>query len=227
MAKTRIIGHRGAAGLALENTMPSFEKAVEVGADIIEFDVHTTADDQFVVSHDVDLRRISDSHAVIKNTSLEELRAIPLANGTHIPLLTEVLDFARIHKMPVIVEAKAIYDAERFCQVLDNYSDLDITVASFNHGLLVEIHRLRPGLPLYLGELQRPVAILRETKVLGGKGIDLHYMLINPLTYWLAKRWKLDIMLFTPNNRFIVKLIMLLYPDVLICTNHPERFTQG
>jgi len=46
------VGHRGARGLMPENTIPSFKKAIEVGANTIEFDVHITKDEKVVIYHD-------------------------------------------------------------------------------------------------------------------------------------------------------------------------------
>jgi glycerophosphoryl diester phosphodiesterase len=224
MTKTRIIGHRGAAGLELENTIPSFEKAVAVGAKIIEFDVHTTLDNQLVVCHDENIERVSGTSKLIHELTLAELQAIPLANGAAVPLLTEVMDLARHKKMAVIVEIKAVEDFAAFCTVLDTYPEVNITVASFNHNALAEVKKLRPAYRLYLGEAHRPVTILQEARAMKAQGIDLQYMLMNPLTYLLARWWKLDIMLYTVNNPFIVRFLLVLYPKVYICTNHPDRF---
>lgn len=226
MTRSRIIGHRGAAGLALENTLSSFAKAVEAGATAIEFDVRTTLDNQFVVCHDENLERVSPHNdAFVKELTLSEIRALQLHNGQPVPTLQEVLEFARQHKLKVIVEAKAIDDPTSFCELLDRYTNLDIVVASFKSSILASIHRLRPQLTLYLGESWPPFTTLHRIRRLGAHGIDLHYILMNPITYWLARRWQLEIMLFTPNNRFIVNVLLWLYPHVYICTDHPERFT--
>jgi glycerophosphoryl diester phosphodiesterase len=224
MTKTRIIGHRGASGQELENTLPSFERAIAAGAPIIEFDVHTTLDGVFVICHDANLERVSDSNKRIKDLTAQELRVISLHNGSYIPHLTEVLDLLRKHHVAAIVEAKTIKEPEQFCQILDAYTDMQLTVASFNHGLLATIRNLRPQLRIYLAEAHRPVAVLQEARSFKAQGIDLHYMLINPLTYWLAQYWKLDIMLYTVNNPFMVSMLRFFYPKVFICTNYPDKF---
>jgi len=224
MIKTRIIGHRGAAGLALENTIPSFEKAVEVGAQTIEFDVHTTKDGQFVVCHNEHLKQVSTSDKSLKDLTYEELKQIPLHNGAHVPLLREVLDLAKANGLAVIVEIKTVNNTKEFCNLLDEYKKLDVTVACFKYKTLAIVRRLRPDYKLYLGEQHRPIAALQEVKALKGQGVDLHYMLINPLTYWLAQRWKMDIMLYTINNRFLGNVITMLYPKVVICTDRPDYF---
>lgn len=223
MTKTRIIGHRGAAGLELENTMPSFEQAILSGARIIEFDVRTTLDNYLVISHDDNLERTSSQNKSIRELTLTELQAVALKNGSTVPRLTEVLELARKHKVAVIIELKAINDPAGLCNTLDAFTDLKITITSFNHGLLAEIKKLRPKLRMYLGEMHRPIAVLHEARTLKAQGIDLQYMLMNPLTYLIARAWKLDIMLYTVNNRFIARFLMMLYPHAYICTNYPNQ----
>jgi hypothetical protein len=55
-------------------------------------------------------------------------------------------------------------------------------------------------------------------------GIGLNKWIMNPLTYWLARHYELEIYLYTVNNRLLARCFHLLYPKVLLCTNHPERF---
>lgn len=219
-----IIGHRGAAGLELENTMASFQKAMEYGVAAIEFDVQLTKDSVFVVCHDDHIGRVSDTNIRITDATYAELQQIKLLDGSHIPTLVEVLSFARTHKLGVIVELKVQDSLEAFCEQLDAFSDLDLTVASFKHDALGLIRKLRPDLRLYLAEAHHPVEILQKAKAMKAQGIDLNYKLLNPLTYWLARRWNLHIMVYTVNQLWAKRVIHFLYPEVSICTDHPERF---
>ncbi len=224
MTKTDIIGHRGAAGLAPENTMESFGRAAEVGVRTIEFDVRASRDGQFVVCHDADLKRISDYDAVIAATIYEELKKLSLHNGESVPLLTEVLDFARAKQLTVIVEIKVATHLEVLCRLLDRYPDLTMTIASFRHDAIAEMKKLRPHYRYYLAEKRHPFGALRKAKSLGMQGIDLNFKLMNPVTYWLALLWRLEIMVYTVDSKFIGHAIRLFYPGVAICTNHPEKF---
>lgn len=224
MTTSRIIGHRGAAGLALENTLPSIEKALAAGVKTIEFDVHTTGDGVFVACHDKDLGRVSTSRTPIRELTVKEVQAITLHNGATVPTLQQILDLARQRDIKLIVELKDIPDPEALCKLLDKYSDLDITVASFHHDLAARIRALRPQLRLYLAESHWPFAVLRRAKAMNAQGIDLHFMLMNPLVYMLAKRWNLHIMLFTLDARLFGRLLLSLYPRISLCTNRPDRF---
>src|SRR5678815_2223735 len=69
-----IIGHRGASAVAPENTLAAFRKAIEVGADGIEFDVRLTRDGVPVVIHDDNLKRTGGRPDLIRATSLADLQ---------------------------------------------------------------------------------------------------------------------------------------------------------
>jgi glycerophosphoryl diester phosphodiesterase len=70
------IGHRGAAGDAPENTLPSFERAVAVGAATLESDVHLTRDGHVVIHHDAGVDRTSDGSGLVAEKTLAELREL-------------------------------------------------------------------------------------------------------------------------------------------------------
>ena len=60
LARPIVFGHRGACGERPENTLISFERALEQGADVLETDVHLTRDGEIVVLHDADVARTTD-----------------------------------------------------------------------------------------------------------------------------------------------------------------------
>jgi glycerophosphoryl diester phosphodiesterase len=85
------IGHRGASGLEPENTLRSVRRAIELGADGIEIDVHCL-DGELLVIHDARLNRTTNGSGPIWRHTLEEIRALDAGKGEQIPLLGEVLD---------------------------------------------------------------------------------------------------------------------------------------
>lgn len=85
------IGHRGAAGYITENTIPSFEKALELHVDAIELDVHICASGELVVFHDFTVDRLTNGTGEINKLSLQELKALQINNQYQIPTLEEVL----------------------------------------------------------------------------------------------------------------------------------------
>lgn len=88
--KPYIFGHRGASGYEIENTIPAFKKAVEMGAGI-ETDVQLTKDNKLVCFHDPYIK-IEERYCLIKNFTLKELRAIKFEDSRSIPLVKEVFN---------------------------------------------------------------------------------------------------------------------------------------
>ncbi|MBY8984336.1 MAG: glycerophosphodiester phosphodiesterase [Candidatus Lokiarchaeota archaeon] len=88
--KPYIFGHRGASGYEVENTIPAFEKAVSMGVGI-ETDVQLTKDNKLVCFHDPHIK-IEEKYCLIKNFTLNELRAIKFEDSRYIPLAKEVFD---------------------------------------------------------------------------------------------------------------------------------------
>jgi glycerophosphoryl diester phosphodiesterase len=106
-----VIAHRGASGTHPENTLVSFRRAVEVGADMIELDVQLTRDHQVVVVHDDTLDRTTDGAGPVAARTLDEVRRLdagrwfaPAFAGERVPTLAEVLAAIPI---PINVELKA------------------------------------------------------------------------------------------------------------------------
>ena len=110
--KLLVYGHRGAGFLAPENTMASFNMAQEIGVDTIELDVHLTHDGALAVMHDHDVSRTTDGTGLIGEISLAQVRQLDAGSkfgeayaGEGVPVLPEVLDWARDH-IPILIEIK-------------------------------------------------------------------------------------------------------------------------
>lgn len=102
------IGHRGASGIAPENTIASFKEAIKSGADAVELDVHLTKDKKMVVIHDASIDRTSNGSGYVRLTNFKELRKYNYGtrrNPQKIPTLEEALK-AIGTKVNVIVELK-------------------------------------------------------------------------------------------------------------------------
>ncbi len=92
-----IVAHRGSSREAPENTLPSFELAWKQGADAIEGDFHLTKDGKVVCIHDYDTARVAGKKLVVRDSTLEQLRALdagawfkPEWKGTRLPTFAEV-----------------------------------------------------------------------------------------------------------------------------------------
>ena len=88
----RVFAHRGLAVEAPENTMLAFLKALSVGADYLETDVHASSDGVSVVAHDETLSRVAGRPVRVDHLTMAELRRVDLGEGQGFPSLAEVLD---------------------------------------------------------------------------------------------------------------------------------------
>ena len=132
-----VIAHRGASWDEPENTLAAFRRAIELGADYVEFDVQATADGELVVVHDP------------VSTSLTELRA----RRPDVPTLDEVLAECA-GRVGLAVELKHPYRHRRHVLVARTLAALDahridpdsVVVVSFEPRALLETRRLRAQL---------------------------------------------------------------------------------
>ncbi len=209
--------------MALENTLPSLELARLLGVDAIEFDVQKTKDGALVLCHDSDLSRVSDSNVKISDTNLRDLEQIILNDKqSTIPTLKQALQ--TVGKTPVIIELKANGCIEELLRILHQFPHAQIVVTSFKQQEAIQLKATNPKLPVYLAERIKALEAVFLARRTGMDGLDLNFWLLNPLVYWLAKRYKLEIMVYTINNRLLTRFVNLLYPRVAICTDPPEWF---
>ena len=174
-ATTVVVGHRGAAGLAPENTMPSFELAHELGADAIELDVHRSRDGALVVMHDSTVDRTTNGLGQISDLSLAEIQALDASGKeshgdapTHVPTLDEVLSWAH-GKTRLVIELKGTEDSDLVAKTIEavrEYRMLDqVMLISFDHPALREARRLSPDVwtgCLYVGRVADPIGLARS-----------------------------------------------------------------
>jgi len=118
-----VIAHRGASWELPENTLPAFERAIELGADFVEFDVHARDDGTLVVTHD------------------------PPRSRTSLPTLADVLELTN-GRIGVMVELKTPFRYRRYAIVPRTLELLgsDAVVISFEPGAIAQVRALRPDL---------------------------------------------------------------------------------
>jgi glycerophosphoryl diester phosphodiesterase len=220
----KIIGHRGAAGLALENSHDSIAAALQYNLAAIEFDVHLTADGQIVVVHDAHTKRVAEEKVQVKKITLKELQKLALRNKQTIPTLDDVLTIIKSGTVIIDIKAKGIADA--LPAVLKRHPTITPSFASFNHDELRQVHKLFPEAKTYVLEHFSPIEIIHTARRLHATGIGLNKWLMNPLSYRLARRYNLEFYVYTLNNRWLAQFYQKLYPEVAICTDHPERFAK-
>lgn len=141
-----LTGHRGAAALEAENTLPSFYKAVECGATAVELDVYPTRDGVAVVVHDEDLSRLTGVSALVTQLTYAEASRLRVLGRARIPTLREALAMAK-GRLSVDIEVKKP-GVER--EVVEAVRELgmvqDVLVTSFIPSTLEAVRKLDPSI---------------------------------------------------------------------------------
>ncbi len=146
MPAIEIIAHRGASRERPENTVPAFVRAVELGADGVELDVHLTADGVLIVHHDArphDAPSAAFANRDIRSLTAEELGAFRV-RGERIPTLAEVID-AVGGKLRIYCELKGAGTAPAALRLLENLG-ASAAVHAFDHRQIAEARRIAPGI---------------------------------------------------------------------------------
>ncbi|UJF31925.1 glycerophosphodiester phosphodiesterase [Paenibacillus hexagrammi] len=179
-----IIGHRGAAGEAPENTLASFELALKQGADGIELDVHLTQDGQIVVCHDPTLNRTTNGTGYIVQQSLESIQQLDAGawfgdafRGERVPTLREVFEAVPEGKL-INVEVKHAYEG-RMEHVLLSFLRRsgrmqDVVVSSFDHKCIKRLKVSEPELQVGLLYAANLIDHSAYAELLGVEVYSLH-----------------------------------------------------
>lgn len=154
----KIFAHRGASAYVPENTLPAFEKAVDIGADGVELDIHLSRDGRLVVIHDEMLDRTTNGHGFVKDFTLAELKKLDASKtmtnsgfcNLRIPTLGEVYELLADTELLVNVEVKNsifLYPGilEKALEAEAKYGMSGrVLYSSFNHYAMQELKRISP-----------------------------------------------------------------------------------
>ena len=163
------IAHRGMPLLARENTLHSFEMALQAGADGIELDVHASRDAVVVVHHDPAL----DNGLVIARESFDSLRG---DRHGDVPELSEVCALVS-GTAELFVEVKGAGIERQVLEVMDGY-DGPFAIHSFDHALVARIHSIAPKVRLGVLFEELPTDIAELMTRTGAKDVWPHAPII-------------------------------------------------
>jgi len=221
----QIIGHRGAAGHAPENTLLSFKKAIELGCQAVEFDVHLSKDGEPVVIHDAKVDRVTGMSGKVKKMTMAELRKLccPLNQG--LPTLQEVIDLCR-GRVRMFIELKARGTPEAVARVVAaNNVEHEVVVLSFKIGLLKRIKKLNPKLKVNYLFFRKP---LRLWRLVRKNRIDFIGTRLQAATARLvrqAHRLRCRVYVYDVNDVLAGTRLKEWKVDA-ICTDYPILFTR-
>lgn len=221
------IGHRGARGYEPENTLLSFQKALDLGVDGIELDVHLSADGVLVVIHDETVDRTTDGKGLVAEMSLAQLRSFRTNKNQIIPTLQEVLDLVN-RQCFVNIELKGKGTAKPAVEMIQDYissknwSYSDFIVSSFEWEMLSETAVLN---------LQIPIAVLTETtiedalafaKKIKATAINPDFQLLKKETTSQLQQQGFQVFPWTVNDEQDIKRIQKYGVDGII-SDFPDR----
>lgn len=152
--KPLIVAHRGESFDAPENTLAAINKAWNRGATVVEIDIQLTADNEIVVIHDTNTKRVSGLRKVIKKTPLAHLRTLDVGEwkasefkGERIPTLNDVLETVP-ENGTLIIELKSNADILHELKQTLSESPLktrQIQIIAFNKKTLAKAKQFMPA----------------------------------------------------------------------------------
>lgn len=139
------MAHRGFSGKFPENTLLAFEKAIEIGADYIELDVHKSKDGELVVAHDREIKVGRKRFGLIAEMNYADIRTVSLPKHQYIPNLEEVLIFIKRTPIKLNIELKVPNIEPQVVLLTEKYDMYtQVMFSSFNFKIMEKIRSISP-----------------------------------------------------------------------------------
>ena len=224
--KLIIVGHRGASGLEVENTLKSFELAIKLGVDMVELDVHQCKSGHLVVFHDDTVDRLTDGEGRIADLTLAQLRKLNIKKDQKIPTLDEVLQLID-KRCKVNIELKGEGTGKSTALILGRYLKkgwlLDqFVVTSFNFYELRDFQVVLPHIPIGIIFDRLPIDYTLFAQQFGAQNIMMNYTLLTPSLMDRAKARGLRVFAWTVNKIMDAKMLIKLGVDGIV-TDYPNK----
>lgn len=221
-----VIGHRGARGLAPENTLLGFDTAMCHGAQWVEFDVQLH-DGELLLMHDLRLERTTNGKGRLDEHTFAQLRTLDAGKGQQIPTLQETLALID-QRMGINVElktwngtgaavARALRDAVAQGWPLDK-----IMVSSFHLPELYEFHDLAPEIPIGVLLCGVPLDWAGCTAELGASSLNISDEFVDERIVADAHARGLKVLVYTVNHPDEIRRMKALGLDGIF-TDYPDR----
>lgn len=226
-----VIAHRGASGIAPENTLAAVQKALDAGADMVEIDVHLSKDNKVIVMHDASVIRTTNGTGDIDQMTLEEIKTLDAGSwfsadytGERAPILEEVLALT-IGKTILLIEIKKGRNGryEGLEQAVIDIVDAQqarkkVIIQSFEYETVQQVQQIAPDIEVH-----------QLVSVAGGLDKYEGIAAINPYYRTLTRRFireahakGLKVFPYTVNSEKEMKKCIRSRVDGII-TNFPDR----
>ncbi|MCX8095155.1 MAG: glycerophosphodiester phosphodiesterase family protein [Caldisericia bacterium] len=209
-----IIGHRGCF-YETENTIKSYLKAFELGADGIEVDIQKTLDDKLVISHDINLKRVFGIDFDIRKNDFNSLNKNNLKDK--IPTLEEVLQLVRDKNKFVDIEIKNREDFRFVLDLIKKFNYENLIVSSFYHKEIYEFKKIYKDIKFAYLYVHVPKSIKEYLNEVNYLKPNINYLVSDYKNYYDR------IIPWVVNEDNEIELIKL-YNPLGVITDFPERF---
>ncbi|MBP3962100.1 glycerophosphodiester phosphodiesterase [Paenibacillus lignilyticus] len=234
------VAHRGASGLAPENTMAAFREALSFPfVQWIELDVQMSKDGIPVVIHDDSLRRTARVAGRVHEFTAEQLGKMDAGSwfdksfaGEGIPTLQQVAD-ATIGRCRLNVELKTYggrYPGmeKKVVELLyQNGLQHDAVITSFDREALRTVRELSKEVRTGLILDASPWTLVTDLERLGANFLSVGYTRVTDQLLASLRAARVDVMAWTVNDAPMMKRLAALDSALMICTNYPDRFAQA
>jgi glycerophosphoryl diester phosphodiesterase len=221
----KVIGHRGAMGLAPENTLLSFRKALELGVDGVEFDVQNIAG-ELLVFHDETLDRTTNGKGRLIEFEPDYLRQLDAGQGEQIPTLAEVVELIGDQAF-INIELKGLDTASLvmdLVKLLDKkrFKKEQFIISSYLFSELYLVHELDPEIQIGVIADEQPVIALDFADEVDAYSFHPSYSLLDNNLIDEAHRAGMKVFVHTVNDLDKVTHSMDLGVDGVF-TDYPDR----
>lgn len=224
-----IVGHRGASGYEPENTLKSFERAIEMGVSMIELDVYVCASGELVVIHDDSVDRTTDGTGMVEDGTWEELRQLDAGNGQRIPQLVQVFNLVD-KRVAIDIELKGASTPKPVAELIEKYvktkqwSYDHFMISSFDHELVAEFHKACPEVKIGLLFDEQTLGVIDEVKKAKARYAILDYYSVTKEFIADAHAQNIQVFAYTVNAKEVADELKQLGIDGII-TDYPDIFT--
>lgn len=222
-----VIGHRGAMGYEVENTIASIEKAIELGVSMVEIDVFQIQGGQLVVFHDDRVDDLTDGTGRIEQMNLEQVKTLRLSGGHRIPTLDEVLGHidARIQ---LNIELKGAKTADLVHEAVmrsvnDKKWKLDqFVISSFKWDELKRMRVLNEKIQIAVLTEENALDAIQTAKELEAIAINPWYKNLTSKEVELIHQQGFKVFTYTVNEPEDIQQVREMGVDGIFC-NFPDR----
>jgi len=232
------IGHRGACGHAPENTLKSFRKAMELGVDMVELDVHLCQSSELVVIHDSRLERTTNARGYVARKTLPELKKSDAGEGESIPTLQEVLDLLD-KRVKVNIELKGPKTILPVLKIIEkNVKERgwrydDFVLSAFKRSILKKLSRIKSPCQHIQGQnktsiktgvllVERRSDVISFAKKVQADYIHAHRYLIDECFVRQAQQNGLKVFVWTVNEKQDIERFKSYGVDGIF-SDYPDR----